>query len=432
MTIDLKQVIRRLNPNVPAGLNDSVLPRIPRDSNTIRQLYTHLNADPLAKVLLTGHIGVGKSTELLYLAQKMNKERLVIQASVSKTLGTHNLDTFSLLLIILEASLQAWIEHFKELPVGLVEELVNHIQKLMPAEDTGDVFASLLNPELPASVPKTSTGSQLLNLYSKALRRLALREVLPSQIATLALSAMVESCEIILNELENQARKPVLLILDDLDKVRNDSAQRDIFGERAMAWLRLPCGVVATLPLKLLFSSQGRELDEIWGEVHILEPLVVPSLEGESWTDPDLQFYLQLLAAVNAQEVFSALQCRKLAHLANGLPRSFVNVCAAAVRYVIEADGDHVRDYHIDFVKRDLLARWRGRLNNEDYQALIAVLDSDGSNVPNALDLLGDGLLIRDGNAHDSQQFRLASWATPLVEAYRHRQMKKTTLTTGD
>lgn len=430
MTTDLQQMIRRLNPNVPAGLNDAVLPRIHRDSRAIRQIYTHLNADPLAKVLLTGHIGVGKSTELLHLAQEMTKERLVIQCSVTKTLGTHNLDTFSLLLIILEASLREWIARFEELPVGLVEELVNHVKKLMPSGETGDFLASLFNPELVATSPKISTSSQLLNLYSKALQRLALRYV---SSATLDPSAMAWSCEIILKELENRAEKPVLLILDDLDKVRDDSAQRDIFLERAMAWLRLPCGVAATFPLEVLFSSQGRELDEIWGEIHILEPLAVPSQVGESWLDPELQFYLLLLREVKADEVFSALQCRKLAYLANGLPRSFVQASASCVRYAIDANETHVRDYHIDFHQRDLIARWRGRLNNDDYQALIEVLDSGGANVPKALKLLRDGLLVRDGNASDdSQQFRLASWVTPLVETYRHRQRKKNTLTTGD
>ncbi len=429
MTTDLQQVIRRLNPNVPAGLNEAVLPRIPRDSRAIRQMYTHLNADPLAKVLLTGHIGVGKSTELLHLAQEMTKERLVIQCSVTKTLGTHNLDTFSLLLIILEASLRAWLEHFKELPVGLVEELVNPLRKLIPAGGTGDGFASLFNPELATTALEINTGSQLLNLYSKALQRLAWRYV---SSATLDPSAMAWSCEMVLKELENRAGKPVLLILDDLDKVRDDSAQRDIFLERAMAWLRLPCGVVATLPLEVLFSSQGRELDEIWGEIHILEPLVVPSQEGESWTDPELQFYLQLLRQVNAHEVMTALQCRRLAYLANGLPRSFVFACATAVRYAIDTGASHVLDHHISFVRQDLQARWRGRLNNDDYQALITVLDSGGANVPNALKLLRDGLLIRNGDApDDSQQFQLASWVTPLVEMYRQRQTKKGTLNTG-
>jgi hypothetical protein len=430
MITDLQQVIRRLNPNVPAGLNDAVLPRIPRDSRAIRQIYTHLNADPLAKVLLTGHIGVGKSTELLYLAQEMTKERLVIQCSVTKTLGTHNLDTFSLLLIILEASLREWIERFEELPVGLVEELVNQVQKLMLSGGTGGVFASLFNPELATTALEINTGSQLLTLYSKALQRLALRYV---SSATLDPSAMARSCETVLKELENRAGKPVLLILDDLDKVRDDSAQRDIFLERAMAWLRLPCGVVATFPLEVLFSSQGRELDEIWGEIHILEPLVVPSQKGDSWTDPDLQFYLQLLRAVEADGVFSALQCRKLAYLANGLPRSFVHASASCVRYAIDVNDKHVHDYHIDFLQHELIARWRGRLNNDDYQALIEVLDSGGANVPKALKLLRDGLLVRDGNASDdSQQFRLASWVTPLVETYRHRRLKKNALTTGD
>ena len=50
----LRQILRRLNPNVPAGQGEFAPPRIERPSNALRQLRAHINADPLVKVLLTG------------------------------------------------------------------------------------------------------------------------------------------------------------------------------------------------------------------------------------------------------------------------------------------------------------------------------------------------------------------------------------------
>jgi len=179
------------------------------------------------------------------------------------------------------------------------------------------------------------------------------------------------------------------------------------------------------LPFDALFSPQGRELDHIWGDVHILDPLPIPELPGGGLDDPELQFYLSVLRSVEAQDIFTALQCRKLAHLASGLPRAFVNAAAACVRYTIDAGDQHVRDYHIDLVQQDLVARTRGRLNDSDYEALVAVLDTKGSNVPRAIQLLRDDLLIRDGNAPPDKQFRLATWVEPLVLEYRNRVLKK-------
>ncbi len=68
-----------------------------------------------------------------------------------------------------------------------------------------------------------------------------------------------------------QGTKPVLLVIDDLDKVRDEETQHELFIDRATAWMRLPCGVLATLPLDVLFTERGRELDHVWGEIGILD-----------------------------------------------------------------------------------------------------------------------------------------------------------------
>ncbi len=429
---DLREVLRRLNPNAPAGLDASSIPRTERDSNALRQLRTYLNADPYAKALLTGHIGVGKSTELLHLAREMESERYVIRCWIAQTLGVHNIDTFSLLVVILDASIQSWVRHLGEIPTGLVQELVDHVRNLSPEgkrppkQPRVPALSSISLYEILGEVPaRIKTGEQLSRLYTEVLQRLALRYVPAEQIALLDPSGMALSCEIVLKELANKVDKPIFLVIDDLDKVRDERVQTDVFLDRAMAWMRLPCGLLATLPLDALFTSRGRELDHVWGEVQILDPLPVPELIGQDYDEPALQPFLRILRSVGGEKAISALQCRRLAHLSSGVLRLFVYASAACVRYAIDAKESHVRDYHVDLVQRDLTDRWRGRLNDSDYEALTAVLDSAGSNVPKAIPLLRDGLLIRDGSQPGEKQFRLASWVVPLVEAYRSRRLDK-------
>lgn len=406
----LKTILRRLNPNVPAGQRGDAMPRFPRDSNAMRQIRTHVSADPLAKLLFSGHIGVGKSTELLHLADEMESERWVIPCSVAGTLGVHNVSTFSLLVVLLEAVTHSWVEKLGQMPPGLVEELVRHIRDL--------------HIPVPFRV-RASTGQQLLNLYGEVLQRIALRSVPLEQVLALDPTPIASSCELVLKELESAAGKPVLVLIDDLDKVRNEEVRDEVFLNRAMAWLRLPCGIVSTLPLDAVFSSIGRELDQVWGDVQVLDPLPAPTAEGDSVDDPALQPYLSILRSIDAQEVFSALQCRKLANASSGLPRLFVSVCATCIRYALDTKGHHVREHHIDLVMRDLMERWRGRLEDSDYQALLGVLDTEGSNVPKALHLLRDGILVRDGTAPPERRFRLAAWAEPFVDTYRQRMRRQ-------
>jgi hypothetical protein len=435
---DLVSVIRRLNPNVPAGLLDDALPRIDRPSNAMRQIRTQVSADPLAKVLLAGHIGVGKSTELLELGRQMEQDRLVIRFSVAEYLGVHNVNTFALLLALLEVVVRhPWAQMTRRIPPEIVEQLKvhwNQLSRRLVQSGTRDRgLAGRLMPSavlfrVGALVRRDEKGSRVIHsaedvvrVYAETLQQIALRAVKFEEVIALDPSPFVASCELVLKELEGAAGKPVLVIIDDLDKVRNDEARDDVFLTRAMAWQQLPCGIVATVPLDAVFSDIGPELDQVWLDVQVLEPLPVRRAGLLPSREPTLQPYLQILRSVGAEEVFSGMQCQRLAYASGGLPRVFVSMCAACARYALDSGEDHVCDYHVDLVFRDIADKWRGRLNDSDYEALAAVLDSGGSNVPAAIPLLRDGILIRDGAAAPDRQFRLAPWAEPLVEAYRER-----------
>jgi hypothetical protein len=262
------------------------------------------------------------------------------------------------------------------------------------------------------------------------LFRVALRSATFEQLLALDLTPVARSCELVLKELEASVGKPILLVVDDLDKVGSEEAKADVFLNRAMVWQRLPCGIVSTAPLEMLFSRLGADMDQVWLDVQALDPLPVPIADNVGGQRA-LSFYLQLLRSIGAHEVFSALECRKLAIASSGLPRMFVHACAACVARAIDGGQEHVRDYHIDLVLRDLTDRWRGRLRDSDYAALLAVLDSGGSNVPAAIGLLRDGVLVRDGGAAPERQFRLATWAEPLLEAYRQRTVARQRVVKG-
>jgi len=423
----LREILRRLNPNVPAGRHELAMPRVSRDSPALKQLRTLVSVDPHAKALLAGHIGVGKSTELSHLASEMSRERFVVECSMARKLCAHNTSAFALLIVILESCVRTWLDGLGDMPRGLVETLIGHLgSPLSKGEAKPSFFDELIGVSSRASGEPRS-ARELADKYDEVIQRLALRNVPDERIDGLDPSVIARSCEDVLSEMRQKAGKPVLLLIDDLDKVRDTRAQTDIFIDRAMAWQRLPCCVVATLPLDVLFSPSGPELDQVWPDAFILEPLPVPDLPGSGLKDPSLQTYLSMLRSIQAEDRFSALQCRRLAHLSNGLPRSFVHLCGSCVRYAIQAEDEHVRDRHIDLAEQHLRGLWQGRLSDPDYESLVAVLDSKGSNVPGALRLLRDGVLIHDrGSPREGEgAFRLAKWALPLVEGYRRRRSTK-------
>ncbi|MGO8747340.1 MAG: hypothetical protein ACLQNE_15245 [Thermoguttaceae bacterium] len=78
-------------------------------------------------------------------------------------------------------------------------------------------------------------------------------------------------------------------------------------------------------------------------------------------------------------------------------------------------------DSHIELVLQDMANKWRSRLTDNDYQAIRNVLQSEGTNVPNAAHLLRDGVLLRDGSQPADKQLRIAPWAESLMRAYDKR-----------
>lgn len=432
----LQEIVRRLNPNVPAGTRADAMPRIPRDSNAVRQMTTLLRADPFGKALLTGHIGVGKSTELVHLANELAPQRFTIRCSVADSLGVNNADTFTLLVVVLEASIRAWIEKLGPMPPGLVEQLVDRVDKLVPEVQQEmdyhpiraraisrheSVFREIVREAYEKLGARIRIGENLAALYSDCIRRLAIVYVAGADPASAEFSAVAESCEVILKEIAEKCGKPVLLLINDLDKVMDPALQQSLFIDRAMAWRRLPCAVVATLPFDAYFGERIAEIEQSWTEVLVLDPLPTPASNGQDLSEPALQPYLTMLREAGAELLFSARQKRRLAHASGGLPRTFIYFCNTCLLYALEADETHVLNSHIDLVLQDMANKWRGRLTDADYEGIQSVLKSEGANVRNVVQPLRDGVLVRDGSQPSEKQYRIAPWAEPLLRAYEKR-----------
>jgi hypothetical protein len=407
------------------------MPRIPRDSNAVRQITTLLRADPFGKALLTGHIGVGKSTELVHLTNELASERFTIRCSVAESVGAQNADTFTLLFVVLEAAISAWISQLGPMPPGLVEQLVDRVEKLVPEEwalgpqdrarakisQYYSVFREVMREAYGKLTARIRTGEELETFYSDCIRRLAIRYVAGADLASIDVSAAAERCEVILKEIAERSAKPVLLVIDDLDKVMDPALQQSLFIDRATAWRRLPCAVVATLPFDAYFGERIAEIEQSWTEVLVLDPLPIPKSDRQSLSkEPALQPYRAMLHEAGAGRLFTARQEHRLAYASGGLPRTFISFCNTCALYALEANEGRVLDSHIELVLQDMANKWRGRLTDADYEGIRRVLQSEGANVRNAIQPLRDGVLVRDGS-----QCRIAPWAEPLLKAYEKR-----------
>jgi len=218
------------------------------------------------------------------------------------------------------------------------------------------------------------------------------------------------------------ANKPLLIIIDDLDKIGDEQVLLDLFVQRAMAWIRLPCAIVATMPVDMYFHDRARDIDHIWGEVSILEPLNTPS-EAAELTDPALPFYLTLIKEIGGEKYFSAKQTSRLARVSGGIVRDFVHLCALSVNYVLDTGESHVRDWHIEAVERVLSEKFQSRLDDNDYAIIEKVVRQQG-NAKAGAQLIRSGALLCKRDENKQRIYQVHPLVEKLVDNYLSHQKK--------
>lgn len=264
----LAEIKRSLNPKPlkPEELDDFFVETSDaRDPFLSRrdEIYERLDAEPNAKVLLAGHAGSGKSTELVKFQAEHHEDYVFVQLSMTEDGEIGNASVEVLLVLIVEAILRA----MKTRGVELSEQTLRSVHgwfdeafqvKEVDLKYTGSVGGGIDSGEsfwgkllgitafLKADI---RTGSGVL---SKTITRENKR-----------LSQLAYQCGLIIKEAQLALRdrgQELLLITEDLDKVTVGEAD-DIFVENPAALANLPTKAIFTAPIFLLCNPRAVALE---------------------------------------------------------------------------------------------------------------------------------------------------------------------------
>lgn len=209
------------------------------------------------KLKLSGHKGTGKSTELRRLAEAVSAQFEVITCPLFDTLNIDDVDARDALFAV---------------GVAVVDRVRNHgaLGSLDGDPDAKEALA-LLRSGLPqVTVAEASVGFDLFKLVSARLRfdqgtRDSLRQFVSERPAN-----VVGLVDVAIKLLEGIVERPVLLVLDDLDRVVHNAAHRDrLFGVDFPLLLRPRSAMVLTVPMDLHHDSSFTELHAS-GRNHVL------------------------------------------------------------------------------------------------------------------------------------------------------------------
>ncbi|QSJ17438.1 AAA family ATPase [Nostoc sp. UHCC 0702] len=271
MILDLARFYQACNPSRPLIIGnasdrqyyiDFAAVRGGKIIEALQRTITRISPDAPTCQLFTGHLGCGKSTELLRLQAELEEQKFhVVYFESTHVLEMADVDVTDILLAIagqVSESLEAMKirlkpRYFTKLFAEVVDFLQTPIELGVEAE---------LSVGIGKITAKTKESPQL---------RRRLRDYLEPRTQNILQSINTELLERANTELKALGKKSLVVIVDNLDRVAirplpsGRSLPEYLFIERGEQLRKLDCHIVYTIPLALTFSNDSAELQHRLG-----------------------------------------------------------------------------------------------------------------------------------------------------------------------
>lgn len=305
---------------------------------TVEQIITTIRiTDRFKKMLIIGHRGCGKSTILNKVADELKKEYHIVSFSAADVINMVDAQTVDILLATyLQVLESVEVEAFK------------------PLFDKFDELAELFKKE----VNLKETGVNLLGFLSFKFKvepeaRSAIRKRLFDQINKLQMN-LSEAC----NQIQERTKKDVLIIIDDLDKLDTEIAERIFFENFFM--LTVPeAKIVYTFPLDTYYCDTYIRISDRYDACFI--PLVnLYSSTTNDYLEESWQSLKKLILLRISRELITEDALKYVIDMSGGLLRDLVKFMQQACKLAIveksdvinkEISEDSVNEYINDYYR---------------------------------------------------------------------------------
>jgi type II secretory pathway component PulM len=280
----------------------------------IARTITRLSPENPTCQLFTGHIGSGKSTELLRLKAELEEQDFhVVYFESSKDLDMADVDITDILLAIArqvsesieQLNIQLQPTGFKALLQGLANVLQAQIDIQADLPALGSVSG---NTEGEFSL---SLGIGKITAKARDSRdlRTRLRQYLEPRTNTILQAINQELLTPSIEQLKQQGKQGLVVIIDNLDRIMSSRTATGrpqpeyLFIDRGDQLNQLGCHVVYTIPLGLIFSNDlGRLTNRFGGDPKTL-PMVPVRFTDEKPCEEGIELLRQMVMARSFPEV---------------------------------------------------------------------------------------------------------------------------------
>lgn len=330
----LRKVIAACDPSQP-------VPRdlyVERPHPLPRRLRDEIAHAPSARVLLVGPPGVGKSTELIRFQQEVAGDFTVVRPPLDTHLDLSIVSWHDLLIFtVLWAGDQLKLSHAKE-----IHDLTDMLRA--PEPRTAGFFEG--------GMPLPTPAQRFRNDHAKVQKMISIG---PAQCWDAAAAALAK--------LEKASGKPLIMLLDGLEKMGPDGAKQ-LYYHDGRYLRQFPCRMIVTAPLAMSFEPYFGDIEESFFMVERLRA----SATGDG--QPGFEFFREIARRRGADDVMSHEVLREAISWGGGLPRQFLQLLATAMTHALIEGQSEVDTESLTRARLRVTERWQYQLEPKDMTSL--------------------------------------------------------------
>jgi len=340
---DLAGVIRLFDPRKPLSGEALQAFYIDRPGNPLQRMQTYLQGLGLAgqpvKLLFTGHVGSGKSTELNRLATLLKSRFFIVNLDVRRSLNLADLTYVDILLglttslfhratetdVLVKAPAQIAAEVWEDVSLFIERTILGPVHLPTPSK-TGAEFSAKVNLLAAGFEAKFSQETST---------RQAVREQMQGRVAEL-----VDKLDFVARQVRDRYKRPVLFFIENTDKPDLDTA-RALFLNHTHSLTAFEAAAIYTFPVGLRYSPDFTLIKDLFDHHFVLPNIKVNERDGSE--SPECTEHLRRAVELRADlGLLDPDALDTIIHASGGLIRTLIRLVQGAAVHALSAGQDQI------------------------------------------------------------------------------------------
>jgi hypothetical protein len=318
------------------------------------------------KLLFTGHVGSGKSTELNKLATHLKHQFFIVNLDVRQSLNLSDLTYVDVLLGLATALFRRATEEdvLKRAPAQVAAGVWEDVSLFIEKTIFGPVRLPALKGEASLSAKVNLLAAEFEAKFSQeSSTREAVRERMESRVA-----ALVDKLDFVAQQVRDQYKRPVLFFIENTDKPDLARAHQ-LFFDHTHTLTNFQAAAIYTFPVGLRYSPDFALVKDRFDYDFVLPNIKVSDRDG-SEAERGIACLREAVEKRADLALFDPAALDRMVRASGGLVRTLIRLIQSAAVYALSQGHERIAPESAQAAIAEEEADYIAALSAADYEVL--------------------------------------------------------------